>query len=41
VENRIFDVTPAQYIEALITDKGVLPPAAIAGFRDDPWFCLT
>lgn len=36
VENRIFDVTPAQYIEALISDKGVLPPAAIIGFRDEP-----
>ena len=36
VENTIFDLTPAQLIEALITDQGVLPPAAIAGFRDHP-----
>ncbi len=39
VANRIFDVTPARYIEALITDRGVLPPAAVAGFRDDPLLC--
>ena len=41
VENRIFDVTPAQYIEALITDKGVLPPAAIVGFCNDPLLSQT
>lgn len=39
VENRIFDVTPARYIEALITDRGLLSPAAVAGFRDDPLLC--
>jgi eIF-2B alpha/beta/delta-like uncharacterized protein len=39
VENRIFDVTPGHYFEALITDQGVLPPAAIAGFRDHPMLC--
>jgi ribose 1,5-bisphosphate isomerase len=36
VENRIFDVTPGHYFTALITDQGVLPPAAIAGFREHP-----
>jgi eIF-2B alpha/beta/delta-like uncharacterized protein len=36
VENRIFDTTPVRYFEALITDQGVLPPAAIASFRDHP-----
>jgi ribose 1,5-bisphosphate isomerase len=36
VENRIFDTTPGRYFEALITDRGVLPPTAIAGFRDHP-----
>jgi len=36
VENHIFDVTPAQYIKALITDKGVIAPAAIVGFSNDP-----
>jgi ribose 1,5-bisphosphate isomerase len=36
VENRIFDATPGRYFEALITDQGVLPPAAIASFRDHP-----
>jgi eIF-2B alpha/beta/delta-like uncharacterized protein len=36
VENRIFDVTPGRHFAALITDQGMLPPAAIAGFRDHP-----
>ena len=36
VENRIFDVTPARYFEALITDRGVVAPAAIVTFSDDP-----
>jgi translation initiation factor 2B subunit (eIF-2B alpha/beta/delta family) len=36
VENRIFDATPGRNFEALITDQGVLPPAAIASFRDHP-----
>ena len=38
VENRIFDLTPAQYIEALITDKGIMSPAAIVTFLDNPFF---
>jgi translation initiation factor 2B subunit (eIF-2B alpha/beta/delta family) len=41
VENRIFDVTPAQHFEALITDKGVVSPAAIVTFLDNPLFCLS
>lgn len=36
VENTIFDTTPPHLFEALITDQGALPPAAIAGFRDHP-----
>ncbi len=36
VENTIFDITPAHLVEALITDHGLLPPAAIASFRDHP-----
>lgn len=36
VENQIFDTTPPHLIEALVTDQGVLPPAAIAGFREHP-----
>jgi translation initiation factor 2B subunit (eIF-2B alpha/beta/delta family) len=40
VENRIFDVTPGRHFAALITDQGLLPPAAIAGFRDHPMLGL-
>jgi translation initiation factor 2B subunit (eIF-2B alpha/beta/delta family) len=36
VENTIFDITPAHLVEGLITDQGLLPPAAIAGFRAHP-----
>ncbi len=36
VENRIFDTTPGHYFTALITDHGILPPSAIASFRDHP-----
>ena len=36
VENTIFDETPARLFAGLITDQGVLPPPAIAEFRNHP-----
>ncbi len=36
VENTIFDETPARFFAGLITDQGVLPPPAIAEFRNHP-----
>ena len=36
VENTIFDETPAHLFAGLITDQGVLPPPAIAEFRNHP-----
>ena len=31
IENPAFDVTPAKYVKALITEKGILPPTEFAG----------
>lgn len=36
VENTFFDVTPARYFTGLITERGIVPPAAVATFLDDP-----
>jgi translation initiation factor 2B subunit (eIF-2B alpha/beta/delta family) len=36
VENRFFDLTPARYFTALITERGVISPAAVTMFLDDP-----
>jgi translation initiation factor 2B subunit (eIF-2B alpha/beta/delta family) len=41
VENTIFDETPARFFAALITDQGVLPPPAIAEFRNHPMLAVS
>ena len=37
MDNQIFEATSARYFEALITDQGLIPPAAIAQFTHNPF----